>query len=254
MRVLVVDIGGHNVKLGIPGRQETVKVPSGPGLTPRRLITGLRRATAGWDYDVVSVGFPGPVANGLPAEEPVNLGRGWVGFDFQRALQRPVRFINDAAMQALGSYEGGRMLFLGLGTGLGSALVVDGVVVPLELAHLPFKKGRSYEEHVGKAGLERSGRKKWRQHVVEIVGLLKHAMQADYVVLGGGNVKLLEELPAGARPGDNANAMIGGGRLWDAPAWASQAVHPVSGRPPRRTVRRVTATARRRASRSRETA
>jgi hypothetical protein len=229
MRVLVVDIGGNNVKLAVPGKHEVVKVPSGSGLTAKQMVTSIRRATSKWDFDVVSVGYPGPVVNGVPSEEPVNLGKGWVGFDFDSAFGSPVRFINDAAMQALGSYEGGRMLFLGLGTGLGTALVVDGTVLPLELAHLPFRKGLSYEQYVGRAGLLQFGRKRWREFVVEIVGLLKHAMQADYVVLGGGNVKELRGLPTGARQGANSNAMLGGVRLWEAPAWATPAVHPVTG-------------------------
>ena len=216
MRVLVIDIGGNNVKVAVPGRHDLVKVPSGPALTARRMTTSVRRATAGWDYDVVSIGYPGVVVDGLPAAEPVNLGKGWVGFDYEGALGRPVRFINDAAMQALGSYDGGRMLFLGLGTGLGTALVVDGMVVPMEAAHLPFRKGRSFEEHVGRAGLERFGRKRWRELVTEVTGILKHALQADYVVLGGGNVKELRDLPPGARMGANANALLGGVRLWEA--------------------------------------
>ena len=178
---------------------------------------------------MVSIGYPGVVVNGVPAEEPVNLGGGWVGFDFEGVFGRPVRFINDAAMQALGSYEGGRMLFLGLGTGLGTALVVDGMVLPLELAHLPYRKGRSYEDCIGKAGFDLFGRRRWREFVVEVVALLKHALQADYVVLGGGNVKELREMPPGSRPGANVNAMLGGVRLWEAPAWANQAVHPVPG-------------------------
>ena len=237
MRVLVIDIGGNNVKVAVPGRHDVVKVPSGPALTARRMLSTVRRATAGWDYDVVSVGYPGVVVNGVPAEEPVNLGRGWVGFDFEGAFGRPVRFINDAAMQALGSYEGGRMLFLGLGTGLGTALVVDGMVLPLEVAHLPYRKGHSYEDHVGRAGFERFGRKRWREFVAEVTGLLKHALQADYVVLGGGNVKELREIPAGARAGANANAFLGGVRLWEAPAWAEAAVHPVKTATPRKRTR-----------------
>ncbi len=231
MRVLVIDIGGNNVKASVPGRHDVVKVPSGSGMTARQMVTGIRRATSRWNFDVVSIGYPGPVVNGVPAEEPVNLGRGWVGFDFEGAFGRPVRFINDAAMQALGSYEGGRMLFLGLGTGLGTALVVDGMVLPMELAHLPYRKGRSFEECVGKAGFDEFGRKRWREFVVEITDLLKHALQADYVVLGGGNVKELRALPPGTRPGANSNAMLGGTRLWEAPAWAKQAVHSTAGTP-----------------------
>jgi hypothetical protein len=228
MRVLVIDIGGNNVKVAVPGRYDVVKVPSGSGLTAEQMVAGVRGAVAGWKFDVVSVGYPGPVTNGRPAEEPVNLGGGWVDFDYDAAFGRSVRFINDAAMQALGSYEGGRMLFLGLGTGLGSALVVDGVVVPLELAHLPFRKGRSFEQSIGKAALDRLGKRRWRANVTEITAMLKHAMQADYVLLGGGNVKALREVPDGARLGANANAMLGGVRLWEPPAWATQAVHTVT--------------------------
>ena len=234
MRVLVIDIGGNNVKVAVPGRHDVVKVPSGPALTARRMTTSVRRATAGWDYDVVSIGYPGVVVDGLPAAEPVNLGRGWVGFDYEGAFGRPVRFINDAAMQALGSYDGGRMLFLGLGTGLGTALVVDGLVVPLEAAHLPFRKGRSFEEHVGRAGLERFGRKRWRELVAEVTGILKHALQADYVVLGGGNVKELRDLPPGARMGANSNALLGGVRLWPAHD-APHRVTPPAAKPAGRT-------------------
>jgi polyphosphate glucokinase len=239
MRVLVIDIGGNNVKVGMPGHHDTLKVPSGPAMTARSMIAGVRRATRRWEYDVVSIGFPGPVVDGVPAREPVNLGRGWTHTDFAKAFGRPVRFINDAAMQALGSYEGGRMLFLGLGTGLGVALVVDGVVVPLEVAHLPFRKGKTFEQWVGKAGLDRLGRRRWRAAVREVVSLLKHALQADYVVLGGGNVKELRNLPPDARLGHNRKAMDGGVRLWEAPAWATAAVHPsVKATPAERRVSR----------------
>ena len=184
-------------------------------MTPEKMSAAVRAATADWVYGVVSIGYPGPVVHGRPLREPYNLGRGWVGFDFRKAFgRRPVKIVNDAAMQALGSYEGGRMLFLGLGTGLGSALIVDDVLEPMELAHLPYRKGRTYEEYVGLAGLKRLGKKKWRHHVNEIVGQLRNAVQADYVVLGGGNARLLETLPSGARRGNNANAFLGGYRLW----------------------------------------
>ena len=226
MRVLVIDIGGNNVKVAVPGHHDTVKVPSGRDMTGEQMLDAVRSATTGWQFDVVSIGFPGPVVDGVPSEEPVNLGAGWVGLDYEAAFGKPVRFVNDAAMQALGSYEGGRMLFLGLGTGLGTALVVDGVVVPLELAHLPYRKGYTFEQCVGKAGLDWYGRRKWRAFVAEVTAMLKHALQADYVVLGGGNVKELKALPAGTRPGHNGNAMLGGVRLWEAPAWATPAVHP----------------------------
>jgi polyphosphate glucokinase len=171
-------------------------------------------AVAGWDYSVVSIGYPGPVKNNKPVREPRNLGRGWVGFDFAKAFGRPVRMINDAAMQALGNYKGGRMLFLGLGTGLGTTLIVDGVVAPMELAHLPYQKGRSYEEYLGKAGFERCGLKKWRRHVADVTKRLEAALEVDDVVIGGGNAKFLRSLPSGARSGSNSQAFTGGFRLW----------------------------------------
>ena len=214
MHILVVDVGGTHVKVLATGHRTPIKILSGPKLTPQEMARRVRKATAGWSYDVVSVGYPGPVVHGRPISEPWHLGHGWVGFDFHRAFGRPVRVINDAAMQALGSYKGGRMLFLGLGTGLGSALVVDGVVEPMELGHLPYKKGRTYEEYVGAAGLKRLGRKKWRRHVADVVALLKAAVQADDVVIGGGNAKRIRTLPRGVRLGTNANAFVGGYRLW----------------------------------------
>jgi len=212
--VLVIDVGGTHVKVLATGRKEPVKIPSGSDMTAARMVKEVREAVAGWEYSVVTIGYPGPVLHNRPLTEPPNLGRGWVGFDFGKAFGCPVKLINDAAMQALGSYEGGRMLFLGLGTGLGSALIIDGVLEPMELAHLPYKKG-TYEDYVGLAGLKRVGKKKWRRHVADVVEKLKNALQADYVVLGGGNAKLLKELPEGARLGDNANAFRGGSRLWE---------------------------------------
>ncbi|HZT32728.1 MAG TPA: ROK family protein [Bryobacteraceae bacterium] len=220
-KILVIDVGGTHVKLLATGRRTAVKIESGPDLTPVRMAAAVRRAVAGWQYDAVSIGYPGPVLHGRPVTEPHNLGPGWVGFDFRKAFGRPVRVINDAAMQALGSYEGGRMLFLGLGTGLGSALIVDGVLEPMELAHLPYKKGRTYEDYVGRAGLLRLGKKKWRSAVADVVKKLKAALQADYVVLGGGNAKLLKTAPAGAKLGDNSNAFRGGCRLWKTVARAT---------------------------------
>jgi polyphosphate glucokinase len=183
-------------------------------MTPRKMVKAIRAATAVWKYDAVSIGYPGPVAHGRPVCEPHNLGPGWVGFDFRKAFGRPVKVINDAAMQALGSYEGGRMLFLGLGTGLGSALVVDGSLEPMELAHLPYKKGRTYEHYVGLAGLRRLGKSRWRRHVKGVIEQLKSALQAEYVVVGGGNAKLLKNLPPDTQLGDNSNAFLGGYRLW----------------------------------------
>ena len=217
MKVLTIDIGGTHVKVLATGRKKHLQIDSGPTMTPKKMIAAVRAATAGWKYEAVSIGYPGAVVHGHPVAEPHNLGRGWVGFDFRKAFGRPVKVINDAAMQALGSYRGGRMLFLGLGTGLGSALIVDGVLEPMELAHLPYKNGRTYEDYVGLAGLKRLGKKKWRRHVADVVAQLEKALQADYVVLGGGNAKLLNRLPPGTRLGDNANAFIGGFRLWQTP-------------------------------------
>jgi polyphosphate glucokinase len=188
---------------------------SGPELTPQAMVDGVKQLAADWQYDVVSIGYPGPVTQGKPRLEPHNLGPGWVGFDFAAAFGKPVKLINDAAMQALGSYEGGSMLFLGLGTGLGSALVYQGVLEPLELAHLPYKKGRSYEDYLGIRGLDRIGKKKWRMAVADVVEKMLAAFNIDYVVLGGGNVKKLKTMPEGAREGSNDNAFTGGFRLWE---------------------------------------
>ena len=178
------------------------------------MVAAVLEATADWKYDVVSIGYPGPVANNRPAAEPINLGKGWVRFDYQRAFKVPVRMVNDAAMQALGSYDGGRMLFMALGTGLGMTLVRDGVVVPLEVAHLPFRKGKSYEDFVGERGLKRLGVEKRKEHLTEIVELMLAALTSDYVVLGGGNVRLIEKLPPKCRRGTNLNAFRGGYLLW----------------------------------------
>lgn len=214
MRILVLDVGGTHVKVLATGRKQGIKFPSGPKMTPMKMVAAVRAATAGWKYDAVSIGYPGVVVHGRPLCEPRHLGSGWVGFDYRKAFGRPVKIVNDAAMQALGSYQGGRLLFLGLGTGLGSALIVENVLEPMELAHLPYKKGRTYEDYVGLAGLERLGKRKWRRQVNEVVQQLKHAVQADYVVLGGGNARLLKTLPPGTRLGSNANARQGGYRLW----------------------------------------
>lgn len=216
MKILVVDVGGTHVKLLATGRRIPTKLPSGPDLTPKEMVRAVLDATSEWTYDAVSIGYPGPVKNDRPTRDPRNLGKGWLGFNFARAFRRPVHIINDAAMQALGSYEGGRMLFLGLGTGLGTALVWDGVVVPLEIAHLPYDEGRSYEEYLGVAAIERIGTKKWQRHVNEVVGLFLAAFNVDYVVLGGGNARLVTKLPARARMGSNTNAFRGGYRLWQA--------------------------------------
>ena len=216
MKVLVVDIGGTNVKILATGQAEPRKFPSGPTLTPKRMVAGVKKLAGDWKYDVVSIGYPGPILGGRPISEPFNLGPGWVGFNFQATFGRPVKVINDAAMQALGSYKRGKMLFLGLGTGLGSTMIVDGIVEPAELGHLPYKsKRRTYEDYVGLRGLKRMGRKKWEQYVVELIERLIAALEPDDVVLGGGNVKQLKTLPAGCRAGDNANAFLGGFRLWE---------------------------------------
>jgi polyphosphate glucokinase len=214
MKVLVLDVGGTHVKILATGQDTPRSFVSGPTLTPAQMIAGVKELAADWKYETVSIGYPGPVLHCRPVAEPHNLGAGWVAFDFEAAFGCPVKIVNDAAMQALGSYQSGRMLFLGLGTGLGSALIVDGAVQPLELAHLPYKKG-TYEDYVGLAGLERVGKKKWRKYVAEVVVLLTAALRPDDVVLGGGNVKKLKELPPGCRAGDNANAFKGGFRLWD---------------------------------------
>ena len=213
-RVLVVDVGGTSVKILARGQVEHRSFLSGPALTPRQMVSGVKKLARGWNYDAVSIGYPGPVMHGRPMAEPRNLGRGWVGFDFSAALGQPVKVINDAAMQALGSYQGGKMLFLGLGTGLGSAMIVDGIVEPMELGHLPYKKG-TYEDYVGRAGLERHGKKKWRRHVADVVARFIAALEPDDVVIGGGNVKKLAALPPHSRAGDNANAFRGGFRLWE---------------------------------------
>jgi polyphosphate glucokinase len=212
--VLAVDIGGSHVKALRSSGGERRRFDSGPDLTPQELVEGVTALTRDWGYDVVSVGVPAPVKDGRVVSEPVHLGRGWVDFDFEAAFGKPTRVVNDAAMQALGSYEGGKMLFLGLGTGLGSALIDDGKLEPLELGHLPFRKA-TYEDYVGEAGRKRHGRKKWRAAVAKTVEELSAALQPDYVILGGGNAKDLSELPAGVRLGANTNAFVGGFRLWD---------------------------------------
>ena len=214
MIVLVIDVGGTHVKILATGHGDRREFESGPTLTPRQMVAGVRRLAQGWEYDVVAIGYPGLVIGGRIVREPANLAEGWIGYDFERAFGRPVRIINDAAMQALGSYRGGTMLFLGLGTGLGSALVVDGHVVPMELAHLPYRKGE-IEDYVGLRGLERLGRKRWRGHVEHLVGRFTLALHPDEIVIGGGNAKKLKSMPPGCREGDNANAFAGGFRMWE---------------------------------------
>ncbi len=214
MNVLAVDVGGTHVKVLASGQTEARKFESGPALVPRRMIAGVRRITRDWTYDSVSIGYPGPALHNMPVSEPYNLGPGWVGFNFEAAFGRPVKLINDAAMQALGSYEGGKMLFLGLGTGLGSAMIIGGIVEPMELGHLPWKR-HTYEHYVGQHGLERLGAHKWQHYVAEAVAQLIAALEPEEVVLGGGNVRQLTTLPPNCRAGDNANAFLGGFRLWD---------------------------------------
>jgi predicted NBD/HSP70 family sugar kinase len=215
-KVLVLDVGGTNLKLLLTGDAEPTKVPSGPHFTPRAMVSAVRKVMAGKTFDVVTLGFPAAIVSGKILHEPRNLGKGWTSFDFQKALGKPVKIVNDAAMQALGSYEGGTMLFLGLGTGLGSALVVDGHVAPLELAHLPFRKGE-YEDYVGLRGLDRFGKKQWRANVAHVAAQFKSALVADYIVLGGGQAKLMKEMPEGCRRGSNLNAFVGGQRVWQTP-------------------------------------
>jgi polyphosphate glucokinase len=217
MNVLVVDVGGTHVKILATGQKAHRQFDSGPTLTPGRMVAGVRKLASDWKYDAVSIGYPGPVLHGRPFLEPPNLGKGWVGFNFKAAFKRPVKVVNDAAMQALGSYSGGKMLFLGLGTGLGSTMIVDGVVEPMELGHLPYKKA-TFEDYVGVRGLEAHGNRKWRQYVADIIKRLKAALEPDYVVLGGGNVKHLKVLPDGCKAGDNDNAFVGGFRLWKKPS------------------------------------
>ena len=214
MKILVIDIGGNSVKLLVTGKTDPRKFPSGPKLTPRKMVSGVLKLTEDWKYDAVSIGYPGRVREGWPAVEPYNLGRGWIKFDFEKAFGHPVKVMNDAAMQALGSYRGGTMLFLGLGTGLGTALVVNGTVVPMELGHLTYKQA-TYEDYLGLKGLEKLGIRKWRAFVREVVSRFIPALELDDVVIGGGNVNKLDKLPPGCRAGDNAHAFRGGFLLWE---------------------------------------
>jgi len=223
MNVLVIDVGGTHVKVLATGQKEHREFESGPKLTPRIMVTRVKRLTKDWKFDAISMGYPGPVLHHRPMAEPHNLGAGWVGFDFRAAFKRPVRIINDAAMQALGSYRRGKMLFLGLGTGLGTTLIVDGIIEPMELGHLPYRK-QTYEDYVGIRGLKKHGKKKWRRYVEDVVKHLRAALEPDDVVLGGGNVKKLKKLPKGCRAGDNTNAFLGGFRLWAKAASPHRAV------------------------------
>jgi polyphosphate glucokinase len=215
-KILVVDIGGNNVKILATGQTRVRKIPSGTEMTPERMVRSVREECSDWEYDVISIGYPGPVRGGAPAGEPENLGEGWVGFDYELAFGKPVRLLNDAAMQALGSYPGkGRMLFLGLGTGLGSAIVEDWEVEPMELAHLPYKEGGTFEDFVGSRGLEKLGKRKWRRSVRDVTRRLAEGLQVDFVVLGGGNARCMKRLPERVLLGDNANAFVGGFRMWE---------------------------------------
>jgi len=214
-RTLVIDVGGTHIKVLATGHQEPREIPSGPAMTPDKMVRDVKRITEDWKYESITIGYPGPVIHGRPLREPHNLGGGWVGFNFCKAFGYPVKVINDAAMQALGSYQGGRMHFLGLGTGLGAAMIVGGTLEPMELAHLPYKRGKTYEDYVGRRGLNRLGKKSWRRHVADIVERLKNALEVEYVVLGGGNVKHLKTLPPDTLLGDNENAFAGGFRLWE---------------------------------------
>jgi polyphosphate glucokinase len=214
MKILTIDIGGTHVKILATGQTERRAFESGKTLTPAKMVAGVKRLAKDWRYDVVSIGYPGPILHNRPVCEPHNLAKGWVGFNFERAFKRPVKAVNDAAMQALGSYKKGRMLFLGLGTGLGAAMIVNGLVEPMEIGHLPYKKA-TYEDYVGVHGLEKHGHKKWRRYVADVIKRLKIALDPTDVVVGGGNVHKLKTLPKGCRAGDNANAFIGGFRLWE---------------------------------------
>lgn len=238
MNVLSIDIGGTHVKILLSGEKEKREMPSGNQFTPQQMVTDVKEMAKGWNYDVVSIGFPAPVHNNQPVAEPFNLGKGWSAFDYEKAFGCPVKMINDAAMQALGSYKGGKMLFLGLGTGLGSAFVNDGQLLPMELGHLPFKK-KTFEDYVGIRGLEKGGGRKWKKHVFETVELLTAALLPDYVVLGGGNVKRLKELPPACIAGANENAFLGGFRLWEGLADSRAKQHPAVKKASRKVTSRL---------------
>jgi len=225
MKVLVVDVGGTDVKILATGQETHRKFPSGPSMTPDQMVAGVLKAADGWEFEVISMGYPGPVMRDRPLAEPHNLAPGWVGFDFKAAFEHPIKIINDAAMQALGSYEGGKMLFLGLGTGLGSTMIVDGILEPMELAHLPYKK-KTFEDYIGVRGLKRLGKKKWRKNVEDVIARLFAAMEPDYIVLGGGNSHRLKKMPPNCRLGANENAFLGGYRLWQEPEDRAKSPEP----------------------------
>lgn len=222
MKVLVIDVGGTHVKVASTDNRIPVKIVSGPEMTAAMMVQQVLAATKGWSYDAVSIGYPGPVEHDHPLAEPHNLAAGWIDFPYSKSFGKPIRFINDAAMQALGGYRGGRMLFIGVGTGMGSAVVFDGTVVPLELAHLPYKKGLTYEDYIGCEGLEKRGKKRWRKSVLDIITRLQIALVCDYILLGGGNAKLMKKLPNHVILGANSNAIEGGLKLWEKPIPAAR--------------------------------
>jgi polyphosphate glucokinase len=225
MNVLVIDVGGTHVKVLATGQDTKREFASGQTLTPKRMVSEVQKLAADWNYDAISIGYPGPVLRNRPVSEPWNLGKGWKGFNFEAAFKRPVKVVNDAAMQALGSYKHGKMLFLGLGTGLGSAVIVDGIVEPMELGHLPYRKA-TFEDYVGVRGLKKYGKKKWRRYVADAVERLIAALEPEDVVLGGGNVHKLNKLPPSCRAGDNTNAFLGGFRLWEKADGSTRDKHP----------------------------
>jgi polyphosphate glucokinase len=226
LTILAIDVGGSHVKCHVGGRSKPVKFSSGPKMTPDRMVRKVLKVTKDWRFNAISIGYPGVVQRGAIMAEPRNLAPGWVGFDFQAAFGRPVKLINDAAMQALGAYRGGSMLFLGLGTGLGTTLIVDGVIVPMELSHLPYRSGHSYEDHVSERARRRRGNKQWRRDVEQVLRVLRLALLPDYVVLGGGNVTHLKRLPPQTRRGTNADAFAGGFRLWRPEHAPASKIHP----------------------------
>jgi polyphosphate glucokinase len=226
MKVLVIDIGGTHVKVASTDNRDSIKIVSGPTMTAASMAEQVLAATRGWKYDGISIGYPGPVVHDHPLAEPHNLAPGWIDFPYEKVFRKPIRFINDAAMQALGGYRGRRMLFLGIGTGLGSAMIFDGIVIPMELAHLPYKKGRTYEEYIGLGGLQLRGKKRWRKSVLDIIGRFQAALVCDYVLLGGGNAKFMKNLPPHVILGANSNAVEGGLRLWQNPDELKILVNP----------------------------
>jgi len=236
MNVLAVDVGGTHVKILATGQKEEREFVSGPELTAEQMVAGVKKLAQGWNYDAVAIGYPGPVLRNRPVAEPHNLGPGWIGFDYEGAFGCPTKLINDAAMQALGDYKRGKLLFLGLGTGLGTAMIVDGIVEPMELGHLPYKKA-TYEDYVGLRGLQRFGKKKWRRHVADVVERLRAALEPDDVVIGGGNAKKLADLPPGCRLGENSKAFLGGFRLWQQTSESKRAERPPARSPARSRAR-----------------